>query len=35
MEHMVIKVHYKTDKQMQKVNEVEEHQEVLLDQINL
>lgn len=35
MEYKVIKVHYRTDKEMQKVNEVEERQEVLLDQINL
>jgi len=35
MEYKVTKVHYRTDKEMLKVNEVEERQEVLLDQINL
>jgi hypothetical protein len=35
MEHMVIKVLYIVYKPIQKVNVVEEHQEGLLDQINL
>lgn len=35
MEYLVTKVYYRTDKEMLKVNEVEERQEVLLDQINL